>query len=84
MRVYYGDTLLVAVGVYTQIFASPCIWANKSMVNSIDFNSPVFAPTLELKRLDEKYMPIITSPSGKKFKISVDDSGNLTATEVTA
>ena len=84
MRVYYGDTLLVAVGVYAQSFTGSCIWANKSMVNSIDFNSPVFAPTLELKRLDEKYMPIITSPSGKKFKISVDDSGNLTATEVTA
>lgn len=34
-----------------------------------------------IKRLDEKYMPILTSPSGKKFKLSVDDSGAVTATE---
>ena len=32
--------------------------------------------------LDEKFMPILTSPSGKKFKLSVDDSGAVTATEV--
>ena len=32
--------------------------------------------------LDEKFMPILTSPSGKKFKLSVDDSGTITATEV--
>lgn len=35
-----------------------------------------------LKRLEEKYLPILTSPSGKKFKLSVDDSGAVTATEV--
>lgn len=34
-----------------------------------------------IKRLDEKYMPILTSPSGKKFTLSVDDSGAVTATE---
>jgi len=39
--------------------------------------------TTVLKKLDEKYMPILTSPSGKKFKITVDDSGTLSATEVT-
>lgn len=35
-----------------------------------------------VKPMDEKYMPILTSPSGKKFKLSVDDSGAVTATEV--
>lgn len=38
-------------------------------------------PSTTTKPLDEKYMPILTSPSGKKFKISVDDSGTITATE---
>lgn len=37
----------------------------------------------KVKPLDEKYMPILTSPSGKKFKITVDDTGAITATEVT-
>ena len=35
-----------------------------------------------VKPMDEKYMPILTSPSGKKFKLSVDDSGVISATEV--
>lgn len=35
-----------------------------------------------VKPMDEKYMPILTSPSGKKFKLSVSDSGAVTATEV--
>lgn len=45
------------------------------------------------KRIDEKYIPntiarvedapILTSPSGKKFKITVDDSGTVSAVEVT-
>jgi hypothetical protein len=34
------------------------------------------------KPMDEKYMPILTSPGGKKFKISVDDSGVISAVEV--
>lgn len=38
--------------------------------------------TTVVKPLDEKYMPILTSPSGKKFKLSVDDSGVISATEV--
>jgi len=32
---------------------------------------------------DEKYMPILTSPGGKKFKLTVDDSGTVSAVEVT-
>lgn len=33
--------------------------------------------------LPEEYMPVLTSPGGKKFKLTVDDSGTVTATEVT-
>lgn len=49
-------------------------------------NSTVFAPKLEMKRMDKKFLPeniVLTSPSGKQFNITVDDSGVLTATEVT-
>lgn len=38
--------------------------------------------TTVVKPLDEQYMPILTSPSGKKFKLSVSDDGTLIATEV--
>ena len=38
--------------------------------------------TTTIKRLDEKYMPILTSPGGKKFKIAVNDDGTLTAAEI--
>lgn len=36
-----------------------------------------------IKPMDEKYMPILTSPSGKKYKLTVDDSGAVSAVEVT-
>lgn len=39
-------------------------------------------PATTIKPLDEKYLPTLTSPSGKKFKLSVDDSGTISATEV--
>ena len=39
-------------------------------------------PVTTIKPLDEKYLPPLVSPSGKKFKLSVDDSGVLSATEV--
>lgn len=37
-----------------------------------------------IKKLDEKFMPELTSPNGKKFKLTVDDSGTISATEVTS
>lgn len=40
-------------------------------------------PKTTLKTLEEKYMPTLTSPSGKKFKLSVDDSGTISSVEVT-
>lgn len=39
-------------------------------------------PKNTIKPIDAKYLPPIVSPSGKKFKLSVDDSGVLSATEV--
>ena len=38
--------------------------------------------TTTIKPIDAKYLPPLFSPSGKKFKLSVDDSGVLSATEV--
>lgn len=40
-------------------------------------------PATTVKPLDEKYMPILTSPSGMKFRLTVDDSGTVSAVEVT-
>lgn len=34
------------------------------------------------KRLDEKYMPLLTSPNGTQYKLTVADDGTLTATAV--
>ena len=48
-----------------------------SYIHKLEFPSVV-------KTLDEKYLPTLTSPNGKKFKLSVDDSGTISATEVTA
>ena len=38
--------------------------------------------TTVVKPLDEQYMPILTSPSGKKFKLSVDNNGTIFTMEV--
>jgi hypothetical protein len=38
--------------------------------------------TTTIQPIDAKYLPPLVSPSGKKFKLSVDDSGVLSATEV--
>lgn len=35
-----------------------------------------------VKRLDEKYMPLLTSPDGSQFKITVANDGTLSATKV--
>ena len=34
--------------------------------------------------VDEKFMPVLTSPNGTKFKITVNDTGTIFATEVTS
>lgn len=39
--------------------------------------------TKTIKRLDEKYMPILTSPNGTKFRLAVNDDGTVTTAEVT-
>lgn len=40
------------------------------------------APSV-VKTLDPKFLPTLTSPNGTKFKLTVDDSGTISATEVT-
>lgn len=49
------------------------------------YNSTIFAKRIEDKRLDAKFLPeniVLTSPGGKRFIITVDDSGAMTTTEV--
>ena len=58
-------------------FPSSGIWLDTARLAGLSLN-----PATTIKPLDEKYLPILTSPSGKKFKLSVDDSGVLSATEV--
>lgn len=36
-----------------------------------------------INRMDEKYMPILTSPNGTKFRLAVNDDGTVTTAEVT-
>lgn len=55
----------------------------------IDFSAVGFTegyleinPASTVKPMDEKYMPILTSPGGKKYKIAVTDDGTLTTTAV--
>lgn len=43
----------------------------------------VIVNTQKVHTLDPKYLPDLTSPSGKKFKLTVDDSGTVSAVEVT-
>ena len=58
------------------------LWCSDLSVVGAENGSITINPSTTLKPLDEKYMPILTSPSGKKFKLSVDDSGTISATEV--
>lgn len=48
----------------------------KFTINNYEFKDS------SVKRLDEMYMPLLTSPNGTQFKLSVADDGTLTATPV--
>ena len=56
------------------------VWTK--MIDGVPVRIAEINPKSIVKPLAEQYMPILTSPSGKKFKLSVDDSGVLSATEV--
>lgn len=51
--------------------------------NYVKSISCLTGPVETIKPIDEKYLPPLVSPSGKKFKLTVDDNGTITATEVT-
>ena len=67
VQLYKGAYLLTEGGMY---------------VSSLTINGYNGFTTKTIKPLDEKYMPVLTSPSGKKFKITVADNGTLGTTEV--
>lgn len=53
---------------------------SESYVSSVTISGYTGFPKVE--RMDEKYMPTLTSPNGTKWKLTVDDSGNISATEI--
>lgn len=69
--------LEIEAGVLT-----PGLWLHKFDDGAMRIISFEIPDTNFITRLDEKYMPLLTSPSGKKFKLSVDDSGTINTTEV--
>lgn len=91
-----GGQIIMSDGTYVFMQDTPYeailsrgLWFQKSENRTDDMEYLVYATAMRpdpnasvIKTLDEKYMPTLTSPSGKKFKLSVDDSGAVTATEV--
>ena len=73
----YGQGgVTIPAGVYT-----------KSVVDAfgapLEGFSMIVNPASAVTPMNEKYFPILTSPSGKKFKITIADDGTITSTEVT-
>ena len=91
-----SSEVLLALGIGTGITFFNDTLSNQTNNPQVDMESltlkhPVFTPSAPMKKLDEKYLPesvegvvmrSITDGSTKKFKITVDDSGTITATEV--
>jgi hypothetical protein len=69
---YYGFDQLIPEGVWSASIGEQGVSATL-----------IITPKTTVKPLDEKYMPILTSPGGKKYKLTVDDSGTVSAVEVT-
>lgn len=67
---------------YGVVLPKPGVWCIYPTTLTIPGYTGFVSKQTTVKPMDEKYMPILTSPSGKKFKLSVDDSGAVTATEV--
>lgn len=78
VKFYGGDVVFPEPGIYFQL-------ADGAYVSEFKINGYTGFKTVTttVKPLDEKYMPILTSPGGKKFKLAVDDSGTVSAVEVT-
>ena len=84
-----GEMLIIVINdvVAEQIAASAGTYftlgnAGDTYVSSLTIPGYNGFETKTIKTIDPKYLPPIVSPSGKKFKLSVDDSGVLSATEV--
>lgn len=87
--VSFNGTILIKIGVASRVYNASAIWFVDG-VKVIEFNSPVFAPSRELKKMDAKFLPdnatkfVLVAPGGKKFAITVSDDGILTTAEYTA
>lgn len=81
---YGGSFMVLAVvpeeGLYLSYNSQTGVYVNKLTIPGYVFTEPGINP------IPEKYLPEVTelvmvSPSGNKFKVTVDDNGNLTATQ---
>ena len=85
-----GYKFLVVADGAVSLYQYPGYWKLMSRANG-QYTLILSGPSVSIKKIDPKYIPselneIIllssTSGSSKKFKITVDDSGVITATEV--
>ena len=58
--------------------------SDRLFVSENPVHKATITPAVTTIPMNEKYLPVLTSPGGKKFKLSVADDGTITATEVTA
>lgn len=85
-----GYKLLVIEDGNAYLYQYPGYWKYTSRANGLH-TLTLSGPSASVKTIDPKYipselneviLPSSTSGSTKKFKITVDDSGNITATQV--
>lgn len=70
--------------ITTSSTSSSCLVTCSLPDNKVPINVTIYEQTEIVSALDEKYLPPLISPNGKKFKLTVDDNGTITATEITA
>lgn len=64
--------------------SEPVIMITDSGSSNVSNNDTCSIYTTEtIKTINEKYLPLLISPSGKKFKLTIDDNGTISATEIT-
>ena len=81
----YGNSSLLGVGEDTGepflILMGEFFIISKTSEESHEVR--ISATTETITPMAEEFMPVLTSPNGTKYKLTVDDSGAISATEVT-
>ena len=71
-----------SVGLQIWVSRDHGLQSSPSNPSTVEFKANGGAPRMRLKGIDELIMNSSTAGSTKKFRITVDDSGTITATEV--